>query len=182
MCSLEKCGNIFTLTLTGDDEHRLNPTLIESIRVALKQVCENAKPGSVLITTAICCSYLDLVRVLVADLFSLAMPTVAVVTGQAVAAGFLVALSHDYVLTRKDRGVLYMSELNIGLPLYEIKDSVFQGRPVFSSKRHMVCRVDLLFLISICATFSEHFQTLAHRKKGLNKFEILGCKGVEDVL
>ncbi|KAI3945716.1 hypothetical protein MKW98_022990 [Papaver atlanticum] len=39
MCSLEKSGNIFILTLTGkDDEHRL--------------ICTNVEPGSVLITPA----------------------------------------------------------------------------------------------------------------------------------
>ncbi|KAI3895126.1 hypothetical protein MKX03_010993 [Papaver bracteatum] len=29
--------------------------------------------------------------------------------------GFLLALGHDYVFMRKDKGVMYMSELNIGL-------------------------------------------------------------------
>ncbi|KAI3977668.1 hypothetical protein MKX01_030891 [Papaver californicum] len=140
MCSLEKSGNVFILTLIGDDEHRLSPTLIESIRIALKQVRTNAKPGSVLITTAqgkffsngfdlkyaaaagsATGSYdrllgmSDSFKFVVADLFSLPMPTVAAVSGHAAAAGFLLALSHDYVLMRKDKGVLYMSELNIGL-------------------------------------------------------------------
>ncbi|KAI3993395.1 hypothetical protein MKX01_010138 [Papaver californicum] len=140
MCSLEKSGNIFILTLIGDDEHRLSPTLIESIRIALKQVRTNAKPGSVLITTALgkffsngfdlkyaaaagsatgsydrLLGMSDSFKFVVADLFSLPMPTVAADSGHAAAAGFLLALSHDYVLMRKDKGVLYMSELNIGL-------------------------------------------------------------------
>ncbi|XP_026435246.1 enoyl-CoA delta isomerase 2, peroxisomal-like [Papaver somniferum] len=140
MCSLEKSGDIFILTLTGDDEHRLTPTLIESIRISLKQVRTDAKPGSVLITTAqgkffsngfdlkyaaaagsASGSYdrlrgmSDSFKFVVADLFSLPMPTVAAVSGHAAAAGFLLALSHDYVLMRKDKGILYMSELNIGL-------------------------------------------------------------------
>lgn len=140
MCSLEKSGDIFILTLTGDDEHRLTPTLIESIRISLKQVRKDAKPGSVLITTAqgkffsngfdlkyaaaagsASGSYdrlrgmSDSFKFVVADLFSLPMPTVAAVSGHAAAAGFLLALSHDYVLMRKDKGILYMSELNIGL-------------------------------------------------------------------
>ncbi|RZC64898.1 hypothetical protein C5167_008586 [Papaver somniferum] len=141
MCSLEKSGNIFTLTLTGeDDEHRLSPTLIESIHIALKQIRTNAKPGSVLITTAqgkFFSNGFDLkyaastgsatrsdnqsggvfggFKFVVAELLSLPMPTVAAVSGHAAGAGFFLALSHDYVLMRKDRGVLYMSELNIGL-------------------------------------------------------------------
>ncbi|KAJ4719845.1 enoyl-CoA delta isomerase 1, peroxisomal-like [Melia azedarach] len=43
------------------------------------------------------------------------MPTIAAVTGHASAAGLILALSHDYVLMRKDRGFLYMSELDIRL-------------------------------------------------------------------
>lgn len=52
MCTLEKRGNIFILTLTGDDEHRLNPTLIASLRSTLTDVKSQATKGSVLITTA----------------------------------------------------------------------------------------------------------------------------------
>ncbi|XP_022844139.1 enoyl-CoA delta isomerase 2, peroxisomal-like [Olea europaea var. sylvestris] len=54
MCTLEKCGNLFILTLTGDnkDEHRLNPALISSIRSALAEAKSQAVAGSVLITLA----------------------------------------------------------------------------------------------------------------------------------
>ncbi|KAI3840910.1 hypothetical protein MKX03_006514 [Papaver bracteatum] len=37
----------------------------------------------------------------IAKLLSLPMPTVAAVSGHAAAAGFFLALSHDYILTRK---------------------------------------------------------------------------------
>ncbi|XP_038688452.1 enoyl-CoA delta isomerase 1, peroxisomal-like [Tripterygium wilfordii] len=135
MCSLEKQGNIYILTLTGPDEHRLNPTLIDSIQSALRHIRAGpASPSSVLITTAhgkffsngFDLSWADSskprlklmsskVRSLVADLLSLPMPTVAAITGHSSAAGFLLALSHDYRLMRKDRGFLYMSELDINM-------------------------------------------------------------------
>ncbi|KAK4782821.1 hypothetical protein SAY86_007195 [Trapa natans] len=54
-------------------------------------------------------------RALIRDLISLPMPTIAAVTGHASAAGLILALGHDYVLMRKDRGFLYMSEVDIGL-------------------------------------------------------------------
>ncbi|XP_042504136.1 enoyl-CoA delta isomerase 2, peroxisomal-like [Macadamia integrifolia] len=57
----------------------------------------------------------NLFQPLVADLISLPMPTIAAVSGHAAAAGFMMALSHDYVLMRRDKGVIYMSELDIGL-------------------------------------------------------------------
>ncbi|KDP44993.1 hypothetical protein JCGZ_01493 [Jatropha curcas] len=141
MCTLEKRGNIYILTLIGPGEHRLNPTLFDSIQSALRRLrAEPASPSSALITTAqgkFFCNGYDLawarsapstaitqsryqlmsskLRSLISDLISLPMPTIAAVTGHASAGGFIFALGHDYMLMRKDRGFLYMSELDIGL-------------------------------------------------------------------
>ncbi|XP_030496289.2 enoyl-CoA delta isomerase 1, peroxisomal [Cannabis sativa] len=138
MCTLEKKGKIFILTLTGQDEHRLNPTLIDSIHSAIRRVRSEASSSSssALITTAqgkFFSNGYDLdwvgssqtrgplldskLKSLIADLISLPLPTIAAVSGHASAAGFILALSHDYVLMRKDRGFLYMSELDIRLPI-----------------------------------------------------------------
>jgi len=142
MCTLEKRGNIFLLTLTGDDEHRLNPTLIASIRSTLAEIKSQATRGSALVTVAQgkffsngfdlawaqaagsvtaakdrVLHMVDLFKPFVADMASLPMPTIAAVTGHAAAAGLMLALSHDYVLMRRDRGVMYMSELDIGMTL-----------------------------------------------------------------
>ncbi|KAL2329602.1 hypothetical protein Fmac_017183 [Flemingia macrophylla] len=136
MCTLEKRGSIFILTLTGDGEHRLNPNLLNSIRSSLRRVRHEAATSSALITTAHGKFFSngydlawaqsgsklermtlmdDLLRSVVSDLLSLPMPTIAAVTGHASAAGYALALAHDYVLMRRDRGFLYMSELDIGL-------------------------------------------------------------------
>ncbi|GFY82714.1 3-hydroxyacyl-CoA dehydratase 1 [Actinidia rufa] len=128
------------LTLTGDDDHRLNPRLMDSLRSALQQVKEQSTRSSALITTARgkffsngfdlawaqsagsaaavedrLLHMVDLFKPEVADLISLPMPTIAAVTGHAAAAGMMLAMSHDYVLMRSDKGVLYMSELDIGM-------------------------------------------------------------------
>lgn len=134
MCTLEKQGNLFILTITGDDEHRLNPTLFDSIRAALNRARAESNGPSALITTAqgkFFSNGYDLewaklnksrlllmdskLRCLISDLINFPMPTIAAVTGHASAAGFVLAMAHDYVLMRKDRGFLYMSELDIGL-------------------------------------------------------------------
>ncbi|XP_075654040.1 enoyl-CoA delta isomerase 2, peroxisomal-like [Castanea sativa] len=140
MCTLEKRGNLFFLTLTGDDDHRFSLTLIETLIFALSQVKSQAVHGSALITTAhgkFFSNGFDLAwaqsagsssgavarlhhlvssfKPVVSALLSLPMPTIAALPGHAAAAGFLLALSHDYVLMRRDRGVLYMSEVDIGL-------------------------------------------------------------------
>ncbi|KAF5207308.1 Enoyl-coa delta isomerase [Thalictrum thalictroides] len=140
MCTLETHGNIFILTLIGTtSEHRLSLTLISEIRTLLGIVRSKSKPGSVLITTAqgkFFSNGFDLgwaqskgptqfrdrlyhllqqFKPLIADLISLPLPTIAAVTGHAAAAGFLLAICHDFVLMRKDRGFLYMSEIDIAI-------------------------------------------------------------------
>ncbi|XP_056168874.1 enoyl-CoA delta isomerase 1, peroxisomal-like [Syzygium oleosum] len=135
LCTLEKRGNLFILTLTGAGEHRLNPNLISTLRSALSRLqSDPSASSSALITTAhgkffsngydlgwaqsseprlqlMSSSFRSLVR----DLICLPMPTIAAVTGHASAAGMMLALSHDYVVMRRDRGFLYMSEMDIGL-------------------------------------------------------------------
>ncbi|KVI09790.1 enoyl-CoA delta isomerase 1, peroxisomal [Cynara cardunculus var. scolymus] len=134
MCTLEKRDNIYILTLTGDDDHRLNPKLLDSIRAAVNRVRSETTTPSVFITTAqgkffsngydLAWSQSDperhilmssKLRLLVRDIISLPMPTIAAVSGHASAGGFILAQAHDYVLMRKDRGFLYMSEMDIKL-------------------------------------------------------------------
>ncbi|XP_021290668.1 enoyl-CoA delta isomerase 2, peroxisomal-like [Herrania umbratica] len=166
MCSLEKRGNLFLLTLTGDDEHRLNPTLIASLLSALSQAKAQSTRGSALITVAqgrFFSNGLDLAwaqsagskqgaqerllhmvksfRPVVAALLDLPMPTVAAVTGHASAAGFVLALSHDYAVMRRDRGVLYMAEVDIGLTIPDYFMAFFKekiGAP--SARRDLLLR------------------------------------------
>ncbi|XAR72039.1 hypothetical protein NMG60_11018531 [Bertholletia excelsa] len=143
MCSLEKRGSLFILTLTGDGQHRLNPTLLDAISAALHRVKSEASgASSALITTvhgkffsngydlawgisggpaAATKERLILVsskfRSIIRALISLPMPTIAAVTGHASAGGFIFALCHDYILMRKDKRFLFMSELDISLPV-----------------------------------------------------------------
>jgi Delta3-Delta2-enoyl-CoA isomerase len=134
MCTLEKRGRVLILTLTGPGEHRLGPDLISSLRSALATA--RSDPTAAALVTAGegrffsngldlawaqnssegLSTLVSLVKPLIADLISLPMPTVAAVTGHAAAAGMMLALAHDYVYMRGDRGVFYMSELDIGLP------------------------------------------------------------------
>ncbi|KAL5733273.1 hypothetical protein ACOSQ2_032965 [Xanthoceras sorbifolium] len=143
MCTLEKRGSLYILTLVGPCEHRLNPTLLDAIHSALRRVkaestssSSSSPPPSTLITTAegkFFSNGYDLawaqsvplnfqlmslkLRSVVAEFISLPLPTIAAVTGHASAAGLILALSHDYIFMRRDRGFLYMSELDIGLKI-----------------------------------------------------------------
>lgn len=130
MCTLDKRGRLFILTLIGDSkqdqEHRLSPSLISSIRSTLAEVRSQSTVGSVLLTRSEGRFFsngfdlrhaqavglaagsadaaqtelfrmVELFRGVVSDLLSLPMPTIAAVTGHASAAGMIFAMSHDYV-------------------------------------------------------------------------------------
>ncbi|CAI0374970.1 unnamed protein product, partial [Linum tenue] len=141
----EKRGDFFVLTLTGD-EHRLSPAAIADVLSSLREAKSQATRGSVLITTSqgrFFSNGLDLgwarsagsrseaaerLNHMVDSLISLPMPTVAVVQGHAAAAGFVLALCHDYVFMRSDRGVLYMSEVDLGIPLPDYFTVLFRAK------------------------------------------------------
>lgn len=164
MCTLQKRGNIFLLTLTGDDQHRLNPTLISTLRSHLSQAKAQSTRGSSLVTLAEGKFFsngfdlewaqknsrstdephaklremVELFRPVVKDLIALPMPTIAAVTGHAAAAGMLLALSHDHVFMRRDRGVMYMSEVDIGLPLPDYFTVLFRSKVASPAARRNV--------------------------------------------
>ena len=162
MCTLEKKGEIFILTLTGPGEHRLNPTLLDEIQSALNQVRAAAtSSSSALITTAhgkFFSNGFDLdwagsdnsrrelmaskLGSLVTDFISLPLPTIAAVTGHVSAAGFILARCHDYVLMRKDRGFIYMSELDIAIviPGFHALIANKVGSPI--ARRDLMLRAD----------------------------------------
>lgn len=153
MCSLENRGNLWVLTITGDEQNRLSPTVIDSLLSTLTKLSSQSTPGSVLITTAkgrFFSNGFDLswaraagsksaaaerlqfmvasLKPVAAALMSLPMPTIAAINGHASAAGFLLAICHDYVLMRSDQGVLYMPEVNLGLPLPDYFAAVMRAK------------------------------------------------------
>ncbi|KAK1355372.1 enoyl-CoA delta isomerase 1, peroxisomal-like [Heracleum sosnowskyi] len=115
MCTLEKRGSLYILTLTGNDDH---PTASPSTAAALIttgegnffsngsdiSLVESNKDRLLLMMSKI--------KALFADLISLPMPTIAAVNGLATGTGFMLSLSHDYVFMKKDSGFLYMDGLD----------------------------------------------------------------------
>ena len=51
---------------------------------------------------------------LLGRMLNLGMPTVAAVNGHAFAGGFMIALTHDYIVARGDRGFFCLNEIEIG--------------------------------------------------------------------
>lgn len=141
MCTLQKQGSLFILTLTGDAENRLNPTVIAAILSALSEVRSQATAGAALITTATGKFFsngydlrwaaagapaaavdrlrhmVDSFKPVISALMSLPMPTIAAVSGHAAGAGVMLAVAHDHVIMRGDKGFLYMPEVDLGMTL-----------------------------------------------------------------
>lgn len=140
MCSLENRDGVFILTLSGEGEHRLNPSFIDSILSALAHVNQNAHLASALIITndgKFFSNGIDLQWVyefsstrenrsqivglkfvqLLTAVMELKLPSIAAICGHASAGGFILALAHDYRFMRSDRGFLYMSEVDVGIAI-----------------------------------------------------------------
>ncbi|XP_075633569.1 enoyl-CoA delta isomerase 3-like [Castanea sativa] len=114
MCTLEKRGSLFILTLISDDhEHRLSPHLIDFVLSALSQVnTQSITSGSALITVAygkfFCNSVnvpwgqpsthlrlhkmVESFRSIIVALLFLPIQTIAAVSGHAAAGGLVLAL------------------------------------------------------------------------------------------
>ncbi|KAM4082044.1 hypothetical protein ACJW30_11G139200 [Castanea mollissima] len=157
MCTLEKRGNLFILTLIGDDhEHRLGPHLINSLLSALAQVnTQSINGSSALITVArgkFFCNGVDIpwgqpsarlrlhqmvksFKSVVAALLSLPIPTIAAVSSHAAASILILALDHDYVLMRRDRGFRYMSEVDLVMTLLDYFSALVRSKIGGSSAR-----------------------------------------------
>lgn len=151
MCSLQKRDGVFILTLSGEGEHRFNPPFIDSILSALAHVNQNAHLASALITindgkffsngfdlqwvSQFSSSKEDRFHILglkfvqlLTALMELKLPSIAAVCGHACASGFILALAHDYRFMRKDRGFLYMSEVDVGIGIHPIGMSIIRNK------------------------------------------------------
>lgn len=132
MCSLERIGDVYVLRFTGElDEHRFNPAFCNEIIEKLA-IVKNSD-AKALITTNDGKFYsngLDLAwvakdpstrsqpqseafNILVDSFMRLNMPTIAAICGHAAAGGFILALAHDHRHMYLDRGLLYMSEMDV---------------------------------------------------------------------
>ncbi|KAL4203264.1 hypothetical protein AMTRI_Chr01g127030 [Amborella trichopoda] len=158
-CKLEKKGNVFVLTLTGDGDHRFNPSSIEDITQALDFVHKAPGPKALVTTNEgrYFSNGLDLKWIgqnmpsslktiqpkfegLLCKMMKLGLPTIAAINGHAAAGGFMFALVHDYRFMKNDKSVLYMSELDHGMSLPRSLMSVIKEKVPPSCLREVVLR------------------------------------------
>ncbi len=145
MTVLDRRGAVFVLTL-GDDENRFHPDRLTAINAALDEV-EAAEGASAVVTTGAGKFYsngLDLdfmaanpdaseanladVHALFARVLAFPAPIVAAVQGHAFAAGAMLALAHDQIVMRADRGYFCLPEVDLGIPFTAGMNSLIRSR------------------------------------------------------
>lgn len=134
MIDLDRDGDVWILRMT-DGENRFNRRWLDTVNEALDQV-EAAEGPAALVTTGEGKFYtngLDLdwlatigteadgflaeVNRLFARFLGLPVVTVAAVNGHAFGTGAMLAVAHDFVVMREDRGYWCLPEADLGLPL-----------------------------------------------------------------
>jgi len=145
MTGLDRRGAVYVLTL-GDEENRFHPDRLTAINAALDEV-EAAQGAKAVVTTGEGKFYsngLDLnfmaaspdtaeanlaaVHALLARVLAFPAPIVAAVQGHAFAAGAMLALAHDQIVMRADRGYFCLPEVDLGIPFTAGMNAVIRGR------------------------------------------------------
>lgn len=127
-------NNVYTLTLIGPGEHRFTPTSIPEIMAALDEVEADPKAAALVtlgegkfFSNGLSLSLenrgsmenmqlIDKFHALLKRMLTFPMPTIAAISGHAVAGGCMFALAHDYRFMRADKGFMFLSEIDIKLP------------------------------------------------------------------
>jgi len=145
MTALDRNGAVFVLTL-GDDENRFHPDRLTAINAALDEI-EAAEGAKAVVTTGAGKFYsngLDLdfmaanpdaseanlvdVHALFARVLAFPAPIVAAVQGHAFAAGAMLALAHDQIVMRSDRGFFCLPEVDLGIPFTPGMNALIRAR------------------------------------------------------
>jgi len=133
MPTLKQHGDVFILDL-GDGENRFNPERNDVLAELLAEV-EAAPAPRALVTVArgkVWSNGLDLdwfqanpdrvqealdqTERLIGAVLKAGVPTVAAIQGHCFAGGAMLALAHDYLIMREDRGYICLPEADLGLP------------------------------------------------------------------
>ncbi|KAL2621666.1 hypothetical protein R1flu_001871 [Riccia fluitans] len=143
---LPEDASVYVITLAGKGEHRYNEESLAAINRALDDVEKDANAAALVISNEgkFFSNGLDLAAVgdnpgrfqlIVADFHKLLkrlllfpIPTVAAICGHAAAAGCMFALAMDYRVMSADRGYIFLSEIDIRIPLTAGMNAVIRSK------------------------------------------------------
>jgi len=151
MIDLQKKDSIYLLTMDAG-ENRWNTAFTREFTKALDQIEKEDGPGA-LVTTASDSKFfsngLDLdwiqspedypeggdskvfgeeAMYLFGRIITLPIPTICAINGHAFGAGFMLALSHDVRIMRKDRGFLCANEIQLGMSIPRPELALFRHK------------------------------------------------------
>lgn len=145
MPGLDRRGAVFVLTL-GDDENRFHPDRLAAINEALDEVAAADGPKAVVTTGSgrFYSNGLDLdfmaanpdaaesnlsdVHALFARVLAFPAPIIAAAQGHCFAAGAMLALAHDLIVMRADRGYFCLPEVDLGIPFTAGMNALIRAR------------------------------------------------------
>jgi len=157
MLDLRREGNVFVLTMQSG-ENRFNRAFLDALNAAFDTV-EGSSGAAALVTTSgtekFYSNGLDLTWLagdgqreagaFVGDLMhflgrlmACPLPTVSAINGHAFAAGFMMALAHDFRVMRADRGFVCLNEIDIRIPLAPGMAALVKSRLSGAALRDMV--------------------------------------------
>ena len=145
---------IYLLTFSSPPDNRLTTSFCRTLLLAL-DILEHSYPSGVVVTTSAIRKFysngLDLRHAfatkdfMATSLYPLfrrfltyPMPTIALINGHAFAAGFMLAMHHDYRMMPQNRGFLCLNEVEFGVPLQPPMSSVFRQKCDPTTYRDMV--------------------------------------------
>ena len=133
MISLDRDGDVWILRMAAG-ENRFNQDWLDAVNGALDQVAADDGPAALVSTGEgkfytngldldwlaghpDAAAFLAAVNRLFGRLLTLPLPVVAAVNGHAFGAGAVLAIAHDVLVMREDRGYWCMPEADLGLPV-----------------------------------------------------------------
>jgi Delta3-Delta2-enoyl-CoA isomerase len=141
----EPSPQVFLLTFNSPPDNRITPAFCSAMIEALDriEVMQQPKPTGVVVTTSAIPKFysngLDLNLAIKTQGFTenslyplfrrfltFPLPTIALVNGHAFAAGFMMAMHHDYRVFSGNRGFMCINELEFGAPLLPPMSGVFR--------------------------------------------------------
>jgi enoyl-CoA hydratase/carnithine racemase len=151
MIDLDRDGDVWILRMR-DGENRFNRGWLNAVNAALDRVEATQGPAALVTTgdqkfytngldldwlaavSAEAGAFLAEVDVLYGRLLGLPLATVAAVNGHAFGAGAVLAVAHDFLVMREDRGYWCLPEADLGLTLgpamFAVIDAKLPGRTV----------------------------------------------------
>jgi Delta3-Delta2-enoyl-CoA isomerase len=131
--SLDRDGDVWILRMAAG-ENRFNQDWLDAMNAALDQVAAADGPAALVSTGEgkfytngldlgwlaghpDAAAFLTAVNRLFGRLLTLPLPVVAAVNGHAFGAGAVLAIAHDVLVMREDRGYWCMPEADLGLPV-----------------------------------------------------------------